>query len=168
MSEYGTVKRENIENIADAIREKLGSEDDYTPSQMASAILQIETGGVDTLNELLNGRLSVVSSDCTLLSNYALSYFNGNQMSGYFPELTAVKTYTFTSSPFVYLNTPKLSSAGNYFARYCPLTSVHMPELRDAGQYAFGGTKFTEINDNMFPKLISCNSYAFNNAATTT
>jgi len=34
-----------LEDIADAIREKLGSQDTYTPAQMASAILSIPTGG---------------------------------------------------------------------------------------------------------------------------
>lgn len=32
-----------LENIADAIREKNGSEDSYTPAQMATAIENIQT-----------------------------------------------------------------------------------------------------------------------------
>lgn len=39
------VERQSLQNIADAIRDKNGSSDTYTPSEMSQAILDIPTGG---------------------------------------------------------------------------------------------------------------------------
>lgn len=41
----GYVARQALQDIADAIREKNGSSDTYTPSEMAEAIREIESGG---------------------------------------------------------------------------------------------------------------------------
>lgn len=41
----GYIKRQTLQDIADAIREKNGSSDTYTPSEMANAIRGIEGGG---------------------------------------------------------------------------------------------------------------------------
>lgn len=49
----------NLMNIADAIREKNGTEDTYKPSEMAEAILAIQGGGGD------NGKINYVATgDC--------------------------------------------------------------------------------------------------------
>lgn len=41
----GLINKEDIYNIADAIRVKLETTDTYFPSEMAEAILSIKTGG---------------------------------------------------------------------------------------------------------------------------
>lgn len=45
---------QNYTDIATAIRGKLGTADTYLPSEMAGAILLIETGGGDTLKQLID------------------------------------------------------------------------------------------------------------------
>lgn len=50
----GLVKEEHLQDIADAIREKNGSTDTYKPSEMASAIRGISSGG-DNLSDLCTG-----------------------------------------------------------------------------------------------------------------
>lgn len=42
--EYGKIRKSLMVGIADAIREKNGSSDTYTPADMAGAILSIESG----------------------------------------------------------------------------------------------------------------------------
>lgn len=51
------VNQEHLEDIADAIRAKLGVQTTYTPAQMAAAIASITTGGAST-----PGTLNVVAS----------------------------------------------------------------------------------------------------------
>ena len=42
----GLITHATLEDIADAIREKLNTDDTYTPAQMADAVMQIPTGSV--------------------------------------------------------------------------------------------------------------------------
>ena len=49
------INESNLENIADAIRAKNGSSDTYLPSQMATAISNISTVGVEPLSVTDNG-----------------------------------------------------------------------------------------------------------------
>lgn len=50
MSNYYTIRKETLTGIADAIREKSGSSNGYTPVEMAVAIRGLETGGGAAFN----------------------------------------------------------------------------------------------------------------------
>lgn len=50
----GYIERQTLQDIADAIREKNGSSDTYTPSEMAEAIRGIEGGGELDFSEIYN------------------------------------------------------------------------------------------------------------------
>lgn len=45
MEEKGLVKRSSLENIAEAIRTQLGTDEQFTPDNMDEAILRIQSGG---------------------------------------------------------------------------------------------------------------------------
>ena len=56
------VSESNLSSIADAIREKSGTEDTYTPSQMAPAIRNISGGGGDMYQEDYDPQGAVISA----------------------------------------------------------------------------------------------------------
>lgn len=74
-----TVTESHLEDIADAIRSKLGNSQGYTPGQMAGAINSIPTGGITptgTINITQNGQTDVTqyaTADVNVPNSYAAS-----------------------------------------------------------------------------------------------
>lgn len=109
------VEETNLTNIANSIREKTGTTDTYKPSEMASAISGIQSGGGDTNIEdgLLTRTLDNVSnSRITTLPSYVF-YGYTVEPSGYsvdfdFPNVTTVGTGTFGNATIRNINLPSL------------------------------------------------------------
>lgn len=94
------INESNLQNIANAIRGKNGSSDTYTPSQMASAISAIPTGGSVT------AEIVTVTVDADKTSVYNI--LTGNQFlashyadNGAFVFLVALNTITAADSILV-------------------------------------------------------------------
>ena len=144
---------QHYSDIADAIRDKNNTNNTYTPAEMASAILDIPTGGEDTLLAALRNQVTSVSDDTlTSIRSYGLANMSA-LTSASFPELQTINTYAFYNDynciwngwPF-----PKAKTIGNYAFRYCyGLTGeVTLPSMvTSIGQYSFASckniTKFT-------------------------
>lgn len=58
--EYGKIRKSLLTGIANAIREKNGSSDTYTPADMAGAILAIESGSSTMFSSAAIGAIPVV------------------------------------------------------------------------------------------------------------
>lgn len=136
----------NYENIADAIREKLGVQTAYRPGEMAAAISSISGGSSGNWAEVLSGNSTTLIDDgITALRNYALGVVGNVSDRGYlttvsFPSVTRIGDYSF------YYQT-KLVSA------------VFSSGLSYIGSYAFSNCgKLTEINCK---NVTAVYSYAF-------
>lgn len=68
------IENENLTNVADAIRGKLGSTDTYKPAEMAEAVNQIDAGGGET-KTLTYAIVSVSSSPYKDVYYYDLSNY---------------------------------------------------------------------------------------------
>lgn len=64
-----------LEDIADAIREKTGGSDIYTPAEMAAAIIELPTGG---------------GNNYSTVAQQVMDFSHGEATSQYMPNLTWV------------------------------------------------------------------------------
>ena len=144
------VSETHLNDIANAIRNKNGATDKYKPSQMASAIESISSGGSsggnveDTLYKMLSNTLTEYSNDeITELPAYA---FRGctNLVSVSFPNC-------------IYIGQSAFQITGNVGKDN--LASVNMLKLKQIGATGFYGcAKLTELT---FPYLQHINATAF-------
>lgn len=129
-------------NIADAIREKTGSTDKYKPSEMASAIANIEAGGGDTsaLEEAFIKRTFTEYSNDTITSI-------GNSAFRACASLTSV---SFTKS----------TNTGAYAFYDCTkLTDVNFPLAKTVSSQCFRGC--SSLVSVTFPEATTIEAYAF-------
>lgn len=129
---------ENYEDIADAIREKLGVQTTYKPGEMAAAISSISGGGGSTDNnwaEVMRHE-STELFDNTITELYrAVLYTNSGDAyitSISFPSLTELGRYAFYGqSRMVSINIPALADiSGGYLFYLCSkLESITLPAL---------------------------------------
>ena len=116
------VTREYLEDIADSIREKNGTQETYKPSEMSDAIDNIQSGAdlseyfKATIGEGQNGRPSVLKMikkipSTTTVEGETLSYaFAGVEFS----ELPMLDTSNVTSMMFMCYNCPNLTTVPLY------------------------------------------------------
>ena len=169
--------------IADAIREKTGTQEAFQVTDMASAIQNIPSGGGDddakgilekTISEITNsansigsyafancsGLTSVSFPVCTSIDNSAFYYCSG-LTSVSFPVCTSIGSYAFTNcSSLTLANFPSCTSIGSYaFANCSGLTSVSFPACTSIGGSAFRNcVKLTAVS---FPVCTSIDNSAF-------
>ena len=73
------VSEENLTSIADAIREKNGTENTYTPSEMATAISEISGGG-ESIDVQINGTSIVENGVANIQHNVVQGYFDAEKI----------------------------------------------------------------------------------------
>lgn len=128
-------------NIANAIREKNGTEDKYLPSEMASAIQNIKSENCD---KLISKTITEVSSNLTTIGKYVF-YDCTSLQSADFPKAVAIGDYAFYGTS--------------------ALTDLSFPLVREIERYAFRGAGFTSAN---FPEVtyVATSAFAYNSALT--
>ncbi len=109
------VAEESLQAIADAIREKNGLTDTYTPAQMAPAILEISGGGIGEYTSYLYYRLYITdfsrdTSDAREFQNIADVSVIGdggmNIAATYGVEYTASSVYSSSSAAYAFDGDP--------------------------------------------------------------
>ena len=131
------VEETSLQNIANSIREKTGTTDTYKPSEMASAISSIETGGGDTSIEdgLLTRTLSNISnSRITTLPSYVFYNYrvepNGYSVSFDFPNVTTINASSFGNTKIRNINLPLVTNLyDNSFNGASITGSFNVPKL---------------------------------------
>lgn len=149
----------NIKAIADAIREKNGTENTYKTSEMASAILEIQAGGGD-IDALIDRSITEISSNVTSIGDAAFEDCE-SLITADFPLVTSIGGGAFTwCKSMKSINFPSATSIGISAFSYCNgLTSVVFPEVTSIGTSAFVSCKNIEKAD--FHKNVSFGAYTF-------
>lgn len=150
-----------LHDIADAIREKNGSQDTYKPSEMADAISDIEsevTGGtVDELamNTWPSGAITITTSE---VKNRAFANKTGIT-SVNMPNCTTINATAFADcTGITSVNAPSLTTiTGSYNFQNCTsLATFNAPNLTSGNSsQAFANTIITNVH---FENLTLCNS----------
>lgn len=129
---------ENYEDIADAIREKLGVQTTYKPGEMAAAISSISGGGSTDNNwaeVMRHESTDLYDNEITYLAEYQLGTgtLTGNWITSIsFPELTTAGGDAFRQQTSVTsMNLPRLATLGSsgIFYRMTALQSIALPSL---------------------------------------
>ena len=131
----------NIKAIANAIRAKLGTEDTYKTSEMASAIESIESENYD---KMIGKTITEVSSNLTSVGKYVFYECSSLQRAD-FPKATEICDYAFYGTS--------------------ALTEINFPLVRDIERYALRGAGFTSAD---FPSAtyVATTAFAYNSALT--
>lgn len=137
-----TVDDTNLKAIANAIRAKNGSTNTYKPSEMASAIEAIQSGG-GNIDVLINRSITEIDSSVALVGENAF----------------------YRCESLVSANLPLATKIGNSAFGYCSnLESINIPLVANVGQQTFAYCpKLTKIN---LPCVTFINSNAFNRCDT--
>lgn len=148
-------------DIAEAIRSQTGTSDAFKPSQMASAISEIPSGGseVSPYAYANDQSISVYSgNEKYVLDNAFIRCSNLIEVS--FPKCTYIGDYTFPSCSLTsILSFPECSYIGNNAFAYCrQLSLVSFPKCSYIGSGAFTGC--WQLASVSFPEC----SYIANNA----
>lgn len=127
-----------LKNIGDAIREKTGTTNSYSPAEMAAAILNITTSG--NADEVINRTVTEYASDTlTEVGRYAFHYCK---------NLTTV-------------DLPNVTTLNSFAFNFCTaLNSVNLPNLETVSYSAFesAGTNTLEIS---LPKVTTVHTKGF-------
>ena len=172
-------------DIAEAIRSQTGTSDAFKPSQMASAISEIPSGGseVSPYAYANDQSISVYSgNEKYILDNAFIRCSNLIEVS--FPKCTYIGDYTFQSCSLTsILSFPECSYIGNNAFAYCrqlslvsfskcnyigsatftgcwQLASVSFPECSYIGNNAFHSC--SQLTSVLFPKCSYIGDTAFN------
>lgn len=127
-----------LSNIADAIRGKNGTDEKYSPSEMAAAIEAIPTGGGGNIDALVDRSITEASGNATLIGENVFITC-ASLASVDFPLATKVGTSAF-------------SGCGN-------LQAVNLPLVANIGQKAFNECKTLKTVN--FPLVTFINGSAF-------
>ena len=167
------VEETSLQNIANSIREKTGTEDTYKPSEMATAISNIESGGgsgsnaydgiIDrTITEITNNSVASIGkyafSKCTNLTNVTFTEttivdeeaFEGctGLITINFPKATHFRYSSFKGcKALTNINAPELTYLNvNVFYGCTSLTSVDLPKVNSIGNGCFQScTSLTKV-----------------------
>lgn len=155
------VTEQYLSDIADQIREKLQTDVQYTPAQMADAISLMQG---DRLPERLACTLSGVFGDetTTMLGDYALAGCTGIT-SVIFSAMTSIGTSALRACTGIKsVSMPLLTTVGSSAFYGCTgLTDVDLPLAATLGTYAFYGC--TGLVNLSLPAATTFNNYAFQN-----
>lgn len=177
-----------LADIGNAIRNKNGSTESYTPGQMAEAIINIPTGGgANTEDALLTGtyagpysndRVTALNSSVfanqkyittislpavkSISSSSSFRPFDGSSVTELdLPELTRINNYAFAgATKLVSISAPKLTRLEYGALGPATLKNVNMPNLTYLGDYSFSGSGFTTIN---LPLVVEMGQRVFEN-----
>lgn len=172
----------NLKNIANAIRDKNGETATYKPSEMATAIGEIDLQDNSIVNSLIDRSITEFSNDTlTTIGSYAFAKCR-NLVSVYLPNITKISECGFFSTSLSSIDFPKVTSIGYNAFQYCEnVTSVSLPNLIYAGNNSFEYCnnltyvmlpELTTLNNNVFrslqhlttadfPKVTTIYGYAF-------
>lgn len=166
----------HLTNIANAIRNKNGTNDTYKPSEMASAIQGISTKEdlsteLNTQETLLNNQVSKLSIAINTLKNKASGGADTSEIEDAFithtlsgdyanDRVTKVKYGTFyEDTNLTSVSFPNVTSVESYaFYKCTSLANIDIPKLQSASQYTFSYTNPSSIN---FSLLETASSYTF-------
>ena len=128
----------SMTSIGNAIRSKLGVETTYLPSEMASAIQSIPSGGAASDTMVERTATSITNSTASVVGQYAFGYYYDLQ-SVSLTNVSELKMYAFLgSSSLENADIPNLSVVGGQAFNGCKkLQSISMPNATTIGAYAF-------------------------------
>lgn len=148
----------NIKAIADAIREKNGTENTYKPSEMAAAIREIEIGGA--IDALIERTATEIESNAIQIGDNAFSHYE-TLLTVNFPLATMMD-----SNAFYYCSglktaiLPKMKNVGyNSFNGCSSLETVYIPECEMIDYGGFSGCYALKQID--LPCVTEIGTYAF-------
>lgn len=149
----------HIQDIANAIRAKNGTETTYKTSEMAGAISAIK----DNYDKLIGKSITEVSSNLTTVGSYAF-YSCASLNSADFPKATSVEDYAFYGTPaLANINFPLLRTIGRYSFRNAGFATAYFPVLTSIGASAFAyNTALESVN---LPKLTEMSGSAFSSCS---
>lgn len=168
-----TIDDTNLTNIADAIRDKKGTNDTYKPSEMASAIQGISTkedlsSELTEQETLLNNQVIKLSVAVNNLKNKASGgdttiedALLTDELETYTNDrITTVGPYALAGRKITSVSFPNATTIGHRALYYCAsLTEVNIPNVTTIGQDAFYNcTTLTSID---LPKVTTLGSYSF-------
>lgn len=168
MSEYMIVPTDSIDATADAIKEKLGSQNDLEWGQdgFASYVEDIPSGGDPNENLLKwgDGTLAVLDlTGITVIEKNRFGYAStGTSFTVNAPDVLTVKDYAFQqSTKLTSVSLPKMTTLGDYVFEKCALTSVHFPKLTTIGAIGNVFLNCTSLTVAVLPAIntILRNSY---------
>lgn len=156
------VEETSLQGIANAIREKNGSDDTYKPSQMPQAISEIESTDANAIVQSVAD--GTISGEYTIQSaSIREKAFNGcpNLQKIRLPELTQIPADAFMNcSGLKYVYAPKASATKSSAFNSCvALEKVHMPKVTDMEGASFKLCSGLRIGK--FNMLNYCSSGAF-------
>ena len=115
----------SMTSIGNAIRSKLGVQTTYLPSEMASAIESIPSGGAVDYDDIIQGNYSSVTSSTASFVATKAFYENPYIVSVNLPNVTAINDRA--------------------FAGCTNITSIQCPSVLEIGEYAFERTVITQF-----------------------
>lgn len=152
------VEETSLSNIASAIREKNGGSATYKPSEMATAISNLPTGGSNSSSDNENliverpygTNVTYVNHEIVTISNHAFREW------GYVD-----------SSGLIGIDCSNVKSIGTYaFYNDFVLTSVNLPKLTSIGELAFD--KCTHLPTINLPMCYFISNYGLSNCTVLT
>ena len=158
MAKY-VIEDTTLTNMADAIREKTGGTEPITPSNFATEIAGIQSGGDTTIEDgLVEGTLTEYSNDrVTNVGEYAFYHTTISKID--LPNVTSVKKMAFQSSFVQSLNLPKATSIGETSCGWCSsLQQINIPNVISIDKTAFRQTSLPSIT---LPKVTNVANDAF-------
>lgn len=149
----------NIKAIANAIRERTGETNTYKVSEMAEAILGIQSSGAE--DGMIDGSVVSVDNDRVTFVREEAFYYCESLQSVNLPNVTAIGDSAFVAcTALETVNMPKLQTVGySAFSECEALESIDLPEVTTIDEYAFD-TCTNLININI-PKVECICSKAF-------
>ena len=172
------VTESNLQNIADAIREKAKTEDTYKPGEMAAAIRNIQSGNPE--DELLLAALADPSTYTELnptpydtltvkadkiRMNYAYKGTSVHQFCNnlLIPNATEIGNEAFYCRHIKTVDAPNVIKIGSKAFDDSLLESINFPKLQETGTYAFTQNKLVTVE---LPSIVSLGNYTFNTSDT--
>lgn len=130
----------------------------YDVTDYASADVNVGGGGVDYLEQRVNGTLvSYTNANLSFVKSYAFFYANGLEYVD-MPNVTKTEVYAFAScTSMKAVNMPNLVTISDYAFNNCSmLSSINMPNIEGViSQYAFASCNLPSISLSKVSKFNS-------------